>query len=136
MYNDLLTTRLSSVKMQKANFKTEVKRKQSTPNFLKNKYFLLRVRNVCFSENLVCFVFLPPFWDSLSALPFTPQNVTMHRIPLVCHHEIVLSSKKKKNMVGCLFHWYFEKSIGKMKEDYINGSRRISAHCLAIFDKL
>ena len=136
MYNDSLTTLLSSVKMQKANFKTEVKRKQSTPNFLKNKYFLLRVRNVCFSENfgVLCF-FLPPFWDSLSALPFLPQNVTMHRMLLVCHHEILLSSKKKY-LVGFLFHWYLEKSIGKMKEDYINRSRRISAHSLAIFDKL
>ena len=57
----------------------EVTRKQGTSNFPKNKhwYFLIRTctymylgkRNVGFSEDLVCFVFLlHPFWDSLLGL--------------------------------------------------------------------
>ena len=53
-----------------------VSRKQSTPNIPKNEHFLphltfltyvcyLGVRNVRFSENLSCYVFLKhPFWDS------------------------------------------------------------------------
>ena len=50
--------------------KTEVKRKQSMPNFPKKRRCAYQeVRNVRFSENLACFVFLlPPFWDS----PFCP----------------------------------------------------------------
>ena len=63
-------------KAKKANLKTGVSRKQSTPNFPKNEHFLplehfLRtcayhgVRNVRFLENLVCFIFLKhPFRDS------------------------------------------------------------------------
>ena len=63
-------------KAKKANLKTGVSRKQSTPNFPKNEHFLpfehfLRtcahhgVRNVRFMENLVCFIFLKhPFRDS------------------------------------------------------------------------
>ena len=57
------------------NLKTGVSRKQSTPTFPKNEHFLppdrqctcarQRLRNVCFSGNLACFVFLKdPFWDS------------------------------------------------------------------------
>ena len=69
--------KMSSVIRQRVNLKTGVSRKQNTPNFLKNENFLLLirihtcayqgVRNVCFSENLLCFVFLkhsfrdPPF---------------------------------------------------------------------------
>ena len=53
------------------NIETEVARKPSTPNVLKNEHFLPTdmhtcvyqgVRSVHFSENLACFVFLiPPF---------------------------------------------------------------------------
>ena len=52
------------------NLKTGVSRKQSTPDFPKNKKFLHArayqgVRKFCFSGNLACFVFLKyPFWDS------------------------------------------------------------------------
>ena len=64
---------------QKVNLKTEVTRKQSTLSFRKKNipYPLIRtlrcsdqgVRNVRFSENLVCFVFfLPPFWELLFCL--------------------------------------------------------------------
>ena len=60
-----------------ANLKTGAPRKQSMPNFSKNEHSLPLIRtgtcvyqgvkNVCFSENLACFVFLKhPFWD----LPF------------------------------------------------------------------
>ena len=62
---------------KRVNLKTDASRKQSTPNFPKNKHFLppppwythVRayqwVRNLRFSENLRCFVFLKhPFWDS------------------------------------------------------------------------
>ena len=56
----------SSVIRQRANLKTGVIRKQSTPNFPKNRYFLTfltpyayqGLRNVRFSEFLACFVFL------------------------------------------------------------------------------
>ena len=52
--------------------KTGVSRKQSSPNFPENENFLLfrtcayqGVRNVRFSENLTCFVFLKHmFWNS------------------------------------------------------------------------
>ena len=48
------------------NLKTGVSRKQSMPDFPKNEHSLIRtrtcgyhgVRNVSFSENLACFVFL------------------------------------------------------------------------------
>ena len=60
---------------RRANPETSVSRKQSTPNFPKNDYFLPTdstptcayqgVRKIRFSENLACFVFLKhPFWDS------------------------------------------------------------------------
>ena len=55
------------LKGERANLKTEVKRKQSTPNFPKNEHFLRTyayqgIRNVYFSENLAYFVLLlPPF---------------------------------------------------------------------------
>ena len=63
------------IRKKKANLKTEVTRKQSSPNFPKNEYFLplvrthryayKRVRNVRFLENLASFAFLlPPFSDS------------------------------------------------------------------------
>ena len=63
-------------KVKKVNLKAGVKRKQSTPNFWKTSisFPLIHislcvyqgVRNICFSENLACFVFfLPPFWISL-----------------------------------------------------------------------
>ena len=50
----------------------EVTRKQRTPNFPKNEHFLFHtcacvyqgVRNTRFSENLTCFVLLPPLWDT------------------------------------------------------------------------
>ena len=71
----LLSVLFVSKKGKRAILKTGVSRKQSTPNFLKNEHFLPSdstrtcayqgVRNVCFSENLPCFVFLKhPFWDS------------------------------------------------------------------------
>ena len=42
--------------------KTVVIGKQSTPNFLKKKTFLtpLQFLDICFLENLVCFIFLLP----------------------------------------------------------------------------
>ena len=55
------------MKTSRANLKTEASRKQTTSNFPKNDHFLppdthTYVRNVRFSENLLCFVFLlPPF---------------------------------------------------------------------------
>ena len=56
----------SSVIRQRANLETGVTRKQNTPNFPRNGYFLTFlttyahqwVSNVRFSENLACFVFL------------------------------------------------------------------------------
>ena len=62
-------------KAKRVNLQTGVSRKQSTPNFSKNEPFLppdtytyvclSGVRNVRFSENLTCFVFLKHrFWDS------------------------------------------------------------------------
>ena len=61
--------------MKRANLETGVSGKQSIPDFLKKKHFLplMRsrtcayewVRNVCFLEDLVYFVFLKqPIWDS------------------------------------------------------------------------
>ena len=67
-----------SVIDRRANLKTGVSRKQGTPNFPKNEHFLpadtrtrtfayQALRNVRFSENLACFVFLKHlFW----VLPF------------------------------------------------------------------
>ena len=46
-------------KVKGQNLKTAVSRRQSTPNFWKKRTFL-GVRNVRFSENLTCFVFLKP----------------------------------------------------------------------------
>ena len=57
------------------NLNTVISRKQNTPDFPKNEHLLplIRtrtyayqgIRNVRFSENLTCFVFLKhPFWDS------------------------------------------------------------------------
>ena len=42
--------------------KTVVTRKQSTPNFLKKQTFLtpLQFLDICFLENLVCFILLLP----------------------------------------------------------------------------
>ena len=64
----LLSVLFVSKKGKRAILKTGVSRKQSTPNFLKNEHFLPSdstrmcayqgVRNVCFLENLACFVFL------------------------------------------------------------------------------
>ena len=52
---------------KRANLKSGVTRKQSTPKSPKKEHFL-GVRNVRFSENMWCFVFLLfPFWD----LPFS-----------------------------------------------------------------
>ena len=59
---------------KRANLKTNVSRKQSTPNFPKKEHFLppdthTHVRNSRFSENLACFVFLKhPFWYSFFCL--------------------------------------------------------------------
>ena len=60
--------------IRRANLETSVSRKESTPNFPKNDYFLLTdstptcayqgVRKIRFLENLAWFVFLKhPFWD-------------------------------------------------------------------------
>ena len=64
-----------SVIRQKGDLKTEVTRKQSTPNFPKKEHFLPPdtrayegVRNVCFSENLTCFV---SFYLRFEVRPFT-----------------------------------------------------------------
>ena len=73
------------------SLKTEVIRKQSAPNFRKANvsYPLIRtsmyaypgVRNVCFSKNLACFVFLlPPFWNLSFPLALSPIK---HSIKLV-----------------------------------------------------
>ena len=55
----------TSVISQKDESQNGCFKKQSTPNFPKKKYFLLLdthmyqgVRNICFLENLACFVFL------------------------------------------------------------------------------
>ena len=69
--------RFSLTWVKRANLKTYVTRKQSTPNFLEKtiSYPMIRkricayqgVKNVCFSESLTCLLFsLPPFCD----LPF------------------------------------------------------------------
>ena len=66
---DVVVLSLNSLIISKrANLKTVVSRKQSTPNFPKNEHFLPSdthtyrpyqgVGNVRFSENLACFVFL------------------------------------------------------------------------------
>ena len=62
------TSVLSPVIRQKGGSQNGSSKKQSTPNFPKNEHFLpptyayQGVRNVRFSENLACFVFLvPPF---------------------------------------------------------------------------
>ena len=59
-YQDQKYGYIPSLISKRANLKTGVLRKQSTPNF-----DTLGVRNVRFSENLACFVFLKhPFLDS------------------------------------------------------------------------
>ena len=56
-------------------------RKHTTPNFPKNELFLI---NVCFSENLVCFVFLKrPFWDSPFGLITDDITKFIKELPLV-----------------------------------------------------
>ena len=57
-------------KGKRKNLKMVVTRKLNKLNFLKYYHFLPQqeVKNVCFLENLVCFVFFKPlFWD----LPFS-----------------------------------------------------------------
>ena len=86
---DLLVTFIMSVRGQKGesqngcfkkakHAKFSEKRTFLTPNFPKKLIFLgpyQRVRNVCFSENLTCFVFLKhPFWDSPFCL-ITDDNI-------------------------------------------------------------
>ena len=71
----------------RANLKTGVSRKQSTPDFPKNEHILppdtpmcayQGLRYVRFSENLACFVFLKlPFWDS----PFCLINDDIKTFP-------------------------------------------------------
>ena len=78
-YNDFMHQFIGSLK-------TDVARKQSTPNFPKNKHFLSAickrmcpyqwVRNVRFLEKLACFVFLlPSFEICLIATKFMTQGV-------------------------------------------------------------
>ena len=82
---------------KRANLKTGVSRKQSTSNFAKSESFLppdtyvcvSGVRNVRFSENLACFVFLKhPFWDSLFCLItvevslFQRDSLLIHILPI------------------------------------------------------
>ena len=67
------------------------KAKGQISNFPKNERFLppyQRVRNVCFSKNLECLVFLKhPFWDSpfsfiTNDLPLPPEkNMNLHYFP-------------------------------------------------------
>ena len=70
----LMTQNSSVIITKKMNLKTGVSRKQSTPNFPKNKHLVTLIRTrrrayqgvriTCFSENLACFVFLKhPFRD-------------------------------------------------------------------------
>ena len=84
-FNLLACCNLSVIR-KKANLKTGVSKKQSTPNSPKNEHFFTSwyahspysarmrenidrayqgIRKVLFSETLACFVFLKyPFWDS------------------------------------------------------------------------
>ena len=67
------------------NLKTGVSRKQSTPNFPKNEHFLPPVRtcayqevkNVRFSENLACFVFLKHLFLDLPFCLITYEFITI-----------------------------------------------------------
>ena len=75
----LLSWILSVIRQERANLKTEVTRRQSTPSFPKNdiSYPLICtctcayqwVRNVRFSENWACFVFLKHLGFTFALLP-------------------------------------------------------------------
>ena len=84
---------------KRVNLKTEVTRKQSTNKanqvFRKTNisYLLIRartfvyqvVRNVCFSENLPCFIFyLPPSWDSPFCLSATDMILSISKHVWCC----------------------------------------------------
>ena len=71
----------------KANHKTEVTRKQSAPNFPRNKHFV--GKKCSFSENLACLAFLlPPFWDCPFAL--LPTNCSVTATICITKSEVLL----------------------------------------------
>ena len=108
---------------EKENLKTEVTRKQSMPNLPKSVYFLplistgtcayQGVRNVPFSENLGCFVFLKhPFrdllfcfianklvgniYDNFAKICFPPRHYhTRHKHYISGNRKIVKVSPRK-----------------------------------------